>query len=60
MESRASCKLQYSLFLQAAMKPLDVAVAFRVMIGGAAVRDAEAGKRFQKPRRSEPRAIVRG
>ena len=28
------------LFLQAAMEPFDVAVAFRVMIRGAAMRDA--------------------
>src|SRR5271168_3097465 len=47
------------LFLQAAMEPLDVAVAFRVMIGRAAVRDAEPPKRFQEPRRSELCAIVR-
>src|SRR5579863_5475828 len=41
------------------MEPLDVAVAFRVMIGRAAVRDAEPPKRFQEPRRSELCAIVR-
>jgi len=29
------------LFLQAAMEPFDVAVAFRVMVGRAPVRDAE-------------------
>ena len=48
------------LFLQAAMESLDVAVAFRVMISRAAVRDTEPPERFQEPRRSELRAIVGG
>src|SRR5579864_3380437 len=33
------------LFLQAAMEPFDVTVALRVMISGAAVRDAELSER---------------
>src|SRR5712671_8064678 len=48
------------LFLQAAMEPFDVAVALRVMIGRAPVRDAEPPKRFQEARRSELRSIVGG
>ena len=46
------------LFLQAAMKPFDVAVALRMMIGRAALRDAEPGERFQETRRGELRAIA--
>jgi hypothetical protein len=34
------------LFLQAAMEPFDVAVAFRVMIGRPLMRDAEPPERF--------------
>ena len=34
------------LFLQAAVKPFDVAIAFRVMIGRPPVRDAELPERF--------------
>ena len=33
------------LFLQAAMEPFDVAVAFRVMVGRASMRDAGSGSR---------------
>ena len=46
------------LFLQAAMEPFDVAVAFRVMIRRAPVRDAEPRERFQEARRGELRAIA--
>ena len=33
------------LFLQTAMEPFDVAVAFRVMVGRASMRDAGSGSR---------------
>ena len=36
------------LFLQAAMEPFDVAVAFRVMIGRPPMGDAEPPERFQE------------
>jgi len=39
------------------MEPFDVAVALRVMIGRAPVRDAEPPKRFQEARRSELRSM---
>ncbi len=48
------------LFFQAAMEPLDVAVALRVMIGRAPMRDPEPPERFQEPRRSELRPVVGG
>ncbi len=46
------------LFLQAAMEPFDVAVAFRVMIRRPPMGDAEPSQRFQEPRRSELRPVV--
>ena len=48
------------LFLQATMEPFDVAVALRVMVGRAAVGDAEPRQRFQEPRGGELRAIIGG
>src|SRR5580700_10145659 len=48
------------LFFQAAMEPFDVAVALRVMIGRAAMRDPEPYERFQEPRGSELRAVIGG
>ena len=45
-------------FLQAAMEPFDVAVAFRVMIRRPSVRDPEPSQRFQKARRSELGSVV--
>ena len=47
-------------FLQAAMEPFDVAVAFRVMIRGPPMGDAEPPQRLQEARRSELRPVVRG
>ena len=47
------------LFLQFAMEPFDVAVAFRVMIRRPPMRDAEPPERFQEARRGQPRAVVR-
>ena len=47
------------LFLQAAMEPFNVTVAFRVMIRRPSVRDAEPCERFQEPRRSELRSVIR-
>jgi len=38
------------LFFQTAMEPFDIAVALRVMIGRAAMRDPEPCQRFQEPR----------
>src|SRR5271169_3270217 len=46
------------LFLQAAMEPLDVAVALRVMIRRAPMGDAQPTQRLQEPRRSELRSVV--
>jgi hypothetical protein len=46
------------LFLQAAMKLFDVAVAFRVMIGRSPMGDAEPPQRFQETRGSELRAVA--
>lgn len=62
---RASCVLPLLrrpdfFFLQAAVEPLDVTVAFRMMVGRAAVRDAQLREGFQEPGRSELCAIVRG
>src|SRR5271154_1914887 len=48
------------LFLQAAMEPLDVAVALRVMIGRATMRDAQPVERLDEPCRSELCPIVGG
>ena len=48
------------LFLQAAMESFDVAVALGVMIGRAPMLDAQPREGFQKARRSELRAVVRG
>src|ERR1700682_4550821 len=48
------------LFLQAAMEPLDVAVALRVMVGRAPMRDAQPVERLDEPRRSELCPIVGG
>ncbi len=45
------------LFLQAAMEPFDVAVAFRVMIRRAAMRDAQPVQGLDEPGRSELCAI---
>ena len=45
------------LFLQAAMEPLDIAVALRVVIGRATVRDAQVTERFHKARRGELSAV---
>jgi hypothetical protein len=41
------------LFLQAAMEPLDVAVALRVVIGRATMGDAQPPECFQETRRGE-------
>src|SRR3974390_1614665 len=46
--------------LQAAMEPFDVAVALRVMIRRAAVRDAEPVQGFDEPERSELGPIIGG
>src|SRR5215471_19992605 len=46
--------------LQAAMEPFDVAVAFRMMISRAAMRDAESRQHLHEARRSKLRAIVCG
>src|SRR5271154_1368595 len=48
------------LFLQAAMEPLDVAVALRVMIGRAPMRDAQPVERLDEACRRELRPIVGG
>ncbi len=48
------------LFLQTVVEPFDVAVAFGVIIGGAAMRDAESRQRLQKARGSKLRAVVGG
>ena len=48
------------LLLQAAMEPFDVAVAFRVMIGRASMRDAQPVQGFDEPGRSERCAVVGG
>src|SRR5580698_736034 len=48
------------LFLQAAVEPFDAAVALRVMIRGAAMRDAQPVQGLDEPGRSELCAIVRG
>ena len=42
------------------MEPFDVAVALRVMIRRAAMRDAQPRERFQKPRRDAFRGGARG
>ena len=62
---RGSCFLQAAIlrrpdffFLQAAMEPFDVAVAFRMMIRRAAVRDAQPVQRFDEPGRGELRAVA--
>ena len=47
-------------FLQAAMEPFDVAVAFRMVISRATVGDAEPCQRLHEARRSKLRAVVRG
>src|SRR5450755_741501 len=47
------------LFLQAAMEPFDVAVAFRVMIRRPSMGDTEPVQSFDEPRRSELRSVVR-
>ena len=41
------------------MEPFDVAVAFRVMIRRPSMRDAQPCERFQEPRGSELRSVVR-
>jgi len=46
------------LFLQAAMEPFDVAVALRVMIGRAAMDDAELSRLFTGPDSTIPLAGV--
>jgi hypothetical protein len=48
------------LFLQAAMEPFDVAVALRVMIGRAPMRDTQPSQDFQESERSELRPVVIG
>src|ERR1700722_5257182 len=48
------------LFLQAAMEAFDVAVALRVMIGRASMRDAQPVQSLDEPGRSELRAVVGG
>src|SRR5512135_1595080 len=48
------------LFLETAMKPFDVAVALRVMIGRAPVRNAQPVECLDEPRRSELRSVVGG
>src|SRR5215467_10820335 len=48
------------LFLQAAMEPFDVAVALRMVIRRAAMRDAEPRQRLHEPRRGKLRSIVGG
>ena len=48
------------LLLQAAMEPLDIPVALRVMVGRAPVRDAQPPQRFDEPRRSELRPVGGG
>ena len=45
-------------FLQAAVEPFDVAVAFRVMIRRPPMGDAEPPQRLQEARRSELRPVV--
>src|ERR1700688_4801435 len=45
------------LFLQAAMEPFDVAVALRVMVGRATMRDPQPSERLQEPGRSELRPV---
>jgi hypothetical protein len=48
------------LFFQAAVEALDVAVALGVVVGGAAVLDAEPAEGFDVAGRGELRAVVRG
>ncbi len=48
------------LFLETAMEPFDVAVALRVMIGRAPVRNAQPIECLDEPRRSKLRAVVGG
>src|SRR5262245_5940728 len=48
------------LFLQAAMEPFDVAVALRMVIRRATMRDAESRQRLHEARRGKLRAIVGG
>src|SRR5580658_2664285 len=47
-------------FLQAAMEPFDVAVALRVMISRAPMRDPQPVQCFDKARRSELCSVVGG
>jgi hypothetical protein len=46
------------LFLQAAVEAFDVAVAFRMMVRRAAMRDAQPVQRFDEPGRSELCAVA--
>ena len=48
------------LFLQAAMEPLDVAVAFRMVVSRPPMGDAQLRERFHEPRRSELCPVVGG
>ena len=48
------------LFLQAAMEPLDVAVAFRVVVSRPPMRDAQLRQRFHEPGRGELGSVVGG
>ena len=48
------------LFLETAMVPFDAAVALRVMIGRAPVRNAQPVECLDEPRRSELRSVVGG
>src|SRR3989442_3900049 len=48
------------LLLQAAMEPFDVAVSLRMMVRRAPMRYPEPRERFQEPRGSEMRSVVRG
>ena len=45
-------------FLQTAMKAFDIAVAFRMIIGGASMGDSQAMQSFDKARRSELHSVV--
>jgi len=46
------------LFLQAAMEPFDVAVAFRVIIGRAPMGDAQPMQSFDETCRSKLRSVA--
>jgi len=50
----------YLLFFQTAVEAFDVAVAFGMVVGGAAVLDAEPVEGFDVARRGELRAVICG